>query len=154
MLPRVLVRKATQVSSSKVLPGPGAVGQPIILLVEDDVLVRLATAELLRDEGYAVLEAVNAREALTLVGTGHPIDLVITDIRMPGGLNGLDLCSGIKNLRANLPVVLFSSHLPQGASHCADAFLQKPYRTEELFELVRRIVGVECQTGATGPTAS
>jgi two-component system, response regulator PdtaR len=52
------------------MPGPGAIGAPVILLVEDDVLVRLATAELLRDEGYVVLEAVNAGEAVALIETG------------------------------------------------------------------------------------
>jgi CheY-like chemotaxis protein len=142
-----------QVGDSKVLPGPGAVSQPTVLFVEDDVLVRLSTAELLRDEGYLVLEAVDAGEALTLLATGHPIDLVITDIRMPGPMNGLDLCTAVKDSRANLPVVLFSSHLPDGVSHCADAFLQKPYRPDELFDLVNTIVGVEWQA-QTNPTAS
>ena len=151
---RISSRKAIQVSNSKVLPGPGAVGQPIVMLVEDDVLVRLATAELLRDEGYVVLEAVDAGEALALVGTGHPIDLVLTDVRMPGTMNGLELSFAVKDLRTNLPVVLFSSHLPDDALHCADAFLQKPYRPEDLFNLVNSIVGVEWQTQATKPTAS
>lgn len=150
---RVPRRKAIQVGDTKVLPGPGAIGQPTVLLVEDEVLVRLSTAELLRDEGYLVLEAVDAEEALKLVATGHPIDLVLTDIRMPGPMNGIDLCSAVKNARTNLPVVLFSSHLPDGASHCADAFLQKPYRPDELFNLVNTIVGVEWQTQRT-PTAS
>src|SRR5947209_12937519 len=125
---RIQVRRGSKVASGKVLPGPGAVGQPVILLVEDEVLVRLATAELLRDEGYVVLEAVNGGEALALLETGHPLDLVITDIRMPGRMNGLELCSSVKRLRANLPVMLFSSHLPDQAPHCADAFLAKPYQ--------------------------
>ncbi len=135
------------------LPGPGAVGAPVIVLVEDEVLVRLSTAELLRDEGYVVLEAVNAREALALIETGHPIDLVISDIRMPGGMDGLELSFAVKTLRANLPVVLFSSHLPEAANHCGDAFVQKPYRPEDLFKLVSKIVGVEWPS-QSNPTAS
>jgi CheY-like chemotaxis protein len=141
--------------SGKVLPGPGAVGQPVILLVEDDILVRLSTAELLRDEGYVVLEAVNAREALALLETGHPLDLIISDIRMPGAMDGLELCSAVKQLRANLPVMLFSSHLPEHVPHCGDAFLAKPYRPRELFELVSKMVGAEWPNqNNNSPTAS
>lgn len=136
------------------LPGPGAIGQPVILLVEDDVLVRLSTAELLRDEGFVVLEAVNAREALALLETGHPLDLVISDIRMPGGMDGLELCSTVKQLRANLPVMLFSSHLPDQAPHCGDAFLAKPYRPRELFDMINKMVGAEWPNRSDSPTAS
>ena len=139
--------------TGNVLPGPGAVGAPVILLVEDDVLVRLATAELLREEGYTVLEAVNAGEALALIETGHPIDLVITDVRMPGNMDGLELSCAIKTFRANLPVMLFSSHLPERAIHRGDAFLQKPYLPQELFELVNTMVGAGWPN-QNNPTAS
>jgi len=141
-------------AAGKVLPGPGAVGQPVILLVEDDVLVRLATADLLRDEGYVVLEAVNADEALALLETGHPLDLIISDIRMPGRMNGLELCWSVKQVRAHLPVMLFSSHLPDDRPHCADAFLAKPYQPRELFDLVRKMVGAEWPNQNNSPTAS
>ena len=141
-------------TSGKVLPGPGVIGPPVILLVEDDVLVRLATAELLRDEGYVVLEAVDGREALALIETGHPMDLVITDIRMPGGIDGMKLSMEVKAMRANLPVMLFSSHLPGDALHGADAFLQKPYEPKELFSLVNKMVGAEWETQNNSPTAS
>jgi len=151
---RIRVRKGWKVTTGKVLPGPGAIGQPVILLVEDDVLVRLSTAELLRDEGYIVLEAVNAIEALALVETGHPLDLVISDIRMPGGTDGLELCSTIKHLRPNLPVMLFSSHVPDPAGPCGDAFLQKPYRPEDLFGLVKKMVGAEWPNQSNSPIAS
>lgn len=154
MARRVRKRKGLRVTNAKVLPGPGAVGAPVILLVEDDVLVRLATAELLREEGYVVLEAVDGREALALIETGHPLDLVITDIRMPGGLDGMTLCLEVKAMRANLPVMLFSSHLPHEEPHCADAFLQKPYRPEELFALVNKTVGAEWESQSNSPTAS
>ena len=141
-------------ASGTVLPGPGAVGAPVILLVEDDVLVRLATAELLRDEGYVVLEAVNAGEAIALIQTGHPMDLVVSDIRMPGDIDGLKLSFAVKQLRSNLPVMLFSSHLPEEGEHCGDAFLQKPYRPDDLFKLVSQLVGAEWPSQSNNPTAS
>lgn len=154
MARRVRRRKSLKVTSGKVLPGPGMVGPPVILLVEDDVLVRLATAELLRDEGYTVLEAVNGSEALALMETGHPLDLVITDIRMPGDIDGMKLSAEVKSMRANLPVMLFSSHLPDEGSHCGDAFLHKPYRPEDLFALVSKMVGAEWESQSNSPTAS
>lgn len=154
MARRVRRRKGVRVTSGKVLPGPGIVGPPVILLVEDDVLVRLSTAELLRDEGYVVLEAVDGREALALIETGHPMDLVITDIRMPGGIDGMRLSLEVKAMRANLPVMLFSSHLPQGAPHSGDAFLQKPYEPVELFQLVNKMVGAKWDSQSNSPTAS
>lgn len=141
-------------ASGKVLAGPGVVGPPVILLVEDDVLVRLATAELLRDEGYVVLEAVNGGEALALIETGHPLDLVITDIRMPGGIDGVQLSMEVKTMRVNLPVMLFSSHLPHDRAAAGDAFLQKPYRPEDLFALVNKMVGAEWESRSNNPTAS
>jgi CheY-like chemotaxis protein len=141
-------------ASGTVLPGPGAIGAPVILLVEDDVLVRLATAELLRDEGYVVLEAVNAGEAVALIQTGHPIDLVMSDVRMPGEMDGLQLSFAVKQLRSNVPVMLFSSHLPDDGDHCGDAFLQKPYRPDDLFRLVSKLVGVEWPNQSNNPTAS
>ena len=57
-----------------VLPGPGEARKPVILLVEDDVLVRFTTADLLREAGFDVLEAVDSSEALALLTTGHPLD--------------------------------------------------------------------------------
>src|SRR6476619_8205888 len=119
-------------TSAEVLPGPGDGHIPIILLVEDDVLVRFTTAETLREEGYLVLEAVDASDALALIATGHPLDLVLSDVRMPGGMDGVGLSFAVKELRQNLPVALVSSHLDPDREHAAEAFLAKPYRPEQL----------------------
>ena len=141
-------------TSAEVLPGPGDGHIPIILLVEDDVLVRFTTAETLRDEGYTVLEAVDAPEALALIGTGHPLDLVLSDVRMPGEMDGATLSHAIKALRPNLPIALISSHLDPGMTHAGEAFLSKPYEPAELLELVAKLVGAEWQTKRSNPTAS
>ena len=122
--------------------GPGEAQKPVILLVEDDVLVRFTTAEILRDAGFDVLEAVDASEALALLTTGHPLNLVISDIRMPGHMDGLQLASVIKNTRPNLPVALFSSHLDH-PSHAADGFIQKPVLPERLVEAAKRFIASE-----------
>lgn len=140
-------------TSADIVPGPGDGHTPVILLVEDDVLVRFSTAELLRDEGYIVLEAVDACEAMALLGSGHPLDLVLSDIRMPGPMDGVAMSYAIKQVRPNLPVVLVSSHLPGNARHGGDGFLAKPYEPAELFEVVKDMVGEKWQNKFRGPSA-
>ena len=136
-----------------VLPGPGHPHKAVILLVEDDVLVRFTTAEVLREAGFDVLEAVDSSEALALLTTGHPLDLVITDIRMPGRMDGVQLASVIKATRPNLPVALLSSHL-EWPEHEADVFLPKPYDPDDLVEAVKRLIGAEWRNHLASPNAS
>ena len=136
-----------------VLPGPGEAQKPVILLVEDDVLVRFTTAEVLRDGGFDVLEAVDSSEALALLSTGHPLDLVITDIRMPGHMDGMQLANVLKNARPNLPVALLSSHLER-PDHSADIFISKPYDPDKLVEVVKRLIGAEWRSNLVSPNAS
>jgi CheY-like chemotaxis protein len=137
-----------------VVAGPGESHKPVILLVEDNVLVRFTTADILREAGYDVLEAVDASEALALFTTGHPLNLVMTDVRMPGHMNGLQLATVIKTTRPNLPVAIISSHLEEGMIHEADAFLAKPYKPEELVEVAKRLIGAEWRSNLDNRNAS
>jgi CheY-like chemotaxis protein len=66
-------------------------GAETILVVEDDETLRLYAIEILTDLGYCVLAAANAAAALEIIGRGHDIDLLFTDIIMPGGMNGREL---------------------------------------------------------------
>lgn len=128
--------------------------KPVILVVEDDVLVRFMTAEMLRDEGLAVVEAANASEALAVIGTGQAIDLVVTDVRMPGENDGIGLTEVLKAQQPQLPVVLVSTHLSPDVDHLADSFLAKPFRASELLELVARLIGPTWQNRLEIPRAS
>jgi CheY-like chemotaxis protein len=143
----------TWVDEAVVIHGPGESRKPVILLVEDNVLVRFATADILREAGFDVLEAVDASEALALLTTGHPLDLVITDIRMPGHMDGVQLAGVIKNSRPNLPVALLSSHLER-PDHPADVFIAKPYDPDALVEVVERLIGAEWRSNLASPNAS
>lgn len=136
-----------------VVAGPGEAHKPVILLVEDNVLVRFTTADILREAGFDVLEAVDASEALALLTTGHPLDLVLTDIRMPGHMDGVQLANVIKNTRPNLPVALLSSHLDR-PDHAADVFISKPYDPQKLVEVAERLIGAEWRSNLTSPNAS
>ena len=84
---------------------------PLILIVEDEFLVRLVAAEALRDAGYRVIEADDADEAVSILDAGVPIELVFSDVRMPGSFDGLGLLGLIRTNFPRLPVVMCSGHL-------------------------------------------
>lgn len=105
-----------------------------ILVVEDEVLTRLALAEDLRDAGYAVVEASNADDALAYLQTGRQVDLILSDIRMPGSIDGLQLARRLRIERPSLPVILSSA----GGSAGITPFLAKPYRMEQVLSVIAK----------------
>ena len=141
-------------TNSEVVSVPGLDDNAVILVVEDEVLVRFVTAEMLRDEGYVVLEAADASEALALMATGHPLDLVLTDIRMPGELDGVGLTREIKQARPHLPILIVTSHLPEDGDHAGDGFLAKPFEHQQLLERVGEMIGSEWKQRRSSPRAS
>jgi CheY-like chemotaxis protein len=81
---------------------------PVILVVEDEVFIRFDAADFLRDGGFEVIEAGCGDEALRVLESGARVDLVFTDIQMPGAMNGLDLAGHVYAHRPGLPVILTS----------------------------------------------
>lgn len=115
-----------------------------ILLVEDDVLIRLSAAEMLRDSRYKVTEAADADEAMSLLKGGLVPDLIISDIRMPGRLDGVGLAAAVIECGWRIPILLVSSHLPQeGGIPSGVRFLPKPYGGPQLLCVVRELVAGE-----------
>ena len=109
-----------------------------ILIVEDEVLTRMALAEDLREAGYSVVEASNADEALVYLNTGSRIDLVFSDIRMPGSMDGLELARRLRVERPALPVILAS-----GGTERIATFIAKPYRMEQVLSVISKILRPE-----------
>ena len=113
-----------------------------ILIVEDELLIRLMLGEGLRDEGYHVIEACNADEAQTILLTLVP-DMLISDVRMPGSMDGIALLRIVRNEFPSLPVIITSGHLeympaqPEGATK----FFHKPYSMEQVVQYVRDALG-------------
>jgi CheY-like chemotaxis protein len=114
--------------------------RPRVLLVEDDVLVRLLVAEGLRQERFEVLEAASAEEALSLLDSGVVVDVVFTDIQMPGAQNGLDLARLTRERHPGIGLLLTSGGLlpHEIPGDWRSAFLRKPYSVEELARLLVR----------------
>src|SRR4051794_20373932 len=85
---------------------PVAVHQPVILVVEDEELVRLSAAEYPRFSDFQVVEAATGDEAVALLSSGLAVDLVFSDVRMPGRLDGYGLARWLSKHRPALPVLL------------------------------------------------
>ena len=103
-----------------------------ILIVEDELLIRMMVGDELRDVGYDVLEAYNADEAVVMLNTGVQFDLIISDVRMPGSMDGLGLLTYVKASRPTLPVIIASGHLKRiEAEACgASSFIAKPFAVD------------------------
>jgi CheY-like chemotaxis protein len=97
--------------------------------------------DVLRDEGYNVIEACSGDEGRELLLSGQDVDLVVTDVNMPGDTDGIALTLLAKDLAPARPVVLVSSHLPAAAAQSADEFIPKPYLPSKVLEVVSNLIG-------------
>ena len=121
-----------------------------ILLVEDEALVRMNTAEELRTRGFEVLEAADGAAAMALLKASPEIDLVFADLIIPGEPDGLELARWIRSQRPSLPVILTSGTVFQSVpANVAKAvtellnqpFVAKPYDIAEIVERMRELLG-------------
>ena len=113
-----------------------------VLIVEDEPFLRSLLADELRDVGFNVVEAVSADEALAYVHANRNIDLVFSDIQMPGSLNGIGLAASLRAANPALPVILTSGNMvPDGVTGLS-AFIPKPYRLAEAVSLFFKTLGV------------
>jgi two-component system, response regulator, stage 0 sporulation protein F len=112
-----------------------------ILVVDDDEAIRTLLQEELEEEGYKVLIATNARDALKMV-SAEALDLVILDIRMPG-MDGLEALPRILGIKEGLPVIMntaYSQYQDSFMSWAADAYVVKSSDLTELKEKVRELI--------------
>lgn len=126
--------------------------RPTVLLVEDEVLIRLMTAEELRNQGMQVIEASNADEALRILESSQPVRLLFTDIRMPGRMDGIALARLAHARYPQLKLIITSGQQPEGhIREIADALIFKPYDLRRVVEQVESLLaksGHDRQTDA------
>lgn len=110
-----------------------------ILLVDDDALTAMGSADLIEDLGHTVITAHSGAQALELIGAHDDIDLVITDQSMPG-MSGVELAAALRERRPGLPVVLATGYgaPPDGVTM---PILPKPYSQEMLEAAIRDAAG-------------
>lgn len=122
-----------------------------ILIVEDDPILRFTLAMELREAGFGVREAASADEAETVLGTGVPVDLVVTDIEMPGTRDGLALARSVRAFHPHVRVIVVSGIVPEsGIVGVADAFFGKPYDVERLIVRIRSLLGSARRSAGRG----
>ncbi|MFL6732304.1 MAG: ATP-binding protein [Sphingomicrobium sp.] len=133
---------AEAVSTEDLDSGPPieAVRDATILLVDDEELVRIGTAEMLTDVGYNVIEATSGAEALRLLRSGTAPDLMITDYLMPG-MNGVELIRDARQLSPSLKVMLITGYstIAEGPGASVPR-LAKPFRQSDLAKMVADIL--------------
>lgn len=116
--------------------------RPVVLVVEDEALIRLSTLQIVEDAGYEALEAKNADEAITLLEVRSDMRLVFTDVHMPGTMDGLRLVAYIRErwppvrlIVASGVAVVSESELPVGTS-----FFRKPYLEDAIIDEMKRLL--------------
>lgn len=115
---------------------------PVVLVVEDEVLVRMLACDILDDGGFKCLEAVAAPEALALIDARPDIAVMFTDVDMPGEINGLGLAHLVAMRAPGVAILVTSGaagpgqgDLPPGAR-----FLRKPYSPSALLDLMAEMI--------------
>jgi CheY-like chemotaxis protein len=121
-----------------------------VLVVEDEVLIRMVIAEYLRDCGFKAIEAANADEALVVLQQSEiPIDIVFTDIEMPGSMDGFALSQWVRSHRRGTEVILAGN--PRRAANAAGDLCQegpalaKPYEPQVLLDRIRRLLATRAE---------
>jgi CheY-like chemotaxis protein len=116
---------------------------PVILIVEDEFLLRMDSAELIENAGFEVVQAANADEAIAILKGRPDIHVVFTDIQMPGSMDGLKLARFVRDRWPPIKIVATSgrvkvrdSDLPAGS-----VFLPKPYRGTQVVATLRELTG-------------
>lgn len=105
------------------------------------MLIRLMIADALRAQGRSVVEASNSEEALIVLASSVPVDLLLTDIRLPSKMDGLSLARSARASRRDLKLVVASSHHAGGdLDAVADAFFCKPYAVNAVVDRVKKLL--------------
>lgn len=113
-----------------------------VLLVEDEWFIRFNVAEQLRNEGFEVVEASTADDAMDYIGSGERIDALITDIRMPGTLDGLELAGKLRVMQPMLLILVASGSIElESAASRVGRFISKPYDPKQIAMLIAEMLG-------------
>ena len=116
------------------------VNSTAILIVEDEVLIRFMVADYLRTAGFEVREAVNSEEALHILAAIN-VAVLVTDIRMPGKIDGVQLAKFVRSRLPETKIIIASAHAPDWpAPGLADSFISKPFEPERLVERIRELL--------------
>lgn len=109
-----------------------------VLLVEDELLIRMIVSDELREAQYDVIEAINGDEALTILTSPVHIDAIVSDVHMPGSIDGIGVLDAARELFPHVPVIIISGHFgrEEAMARGAYEFLRKPFAVEGVVNAV------------------
>jgi CheY-like chemotaxis protein len=124
--------------------GTSATKRPVVLIVEDEFLLRMNAAEMIADAGFDVVEARDADEAIAILEARPDIHVVFTDIQMPGSMDGLKLARFVRGRWPPIKIVATSGSVNVGKGDLPEGsrFLPKPYRPEQIAATLRELTAV------------
>jgi CheY-like chemotaxis protein len=122
-----------------------SVAPPVILVVEDEMLPRMRAIDMVEDAGYTSVEAVDADEALAVLESRSDIALLLTDIQMPGSMDGLKLAHAVRKRWPPIKIILVSGQLKSANIDIPanSSFLEKPLEAKKILAQMRRLLGDE-----------
>jgi CheY-like chemotaxis protein len=123
-----------------------ALGSGTVLLVDDELLVRMVAFEVLEELGYEVIEAEDGHAALQVLEANANIDLLLTDVGLPNGMNGRQLAEAARNILPDLKVLFITGYaeyvlLNHGNLASGMQMMTKPFTGELLSQRVNEIIG-------------
>jgi CheY-like chemotaxis protein len=121
----------------------GSDPKTVVLVVEDEALLRMDAVDTIREAGFAVVEAADADAAIALIEGGNDIALVFTDLQLPGSMDGLTLAAAIKQRWPALKVIATSGDHDGGSAGrlpTGEPLLVKPYSNETLKRTIREAI--------------
>ncbi|KAB2950477.1 MAG: response regulator [Rhizobiaceae bacterium] len=125
-------------------PGSGfPVSQAItVLVVEDEALIRMDIADQLERMGFAILEAANAREAIDIMASHPAVQVIFTDVDMPGGIDGLELATAVRDRWPPIKIIVTSGHREVGIADLPNdsRFFAKLYRGSAVASAIREML--------------
>jgi CheY-like chemotaxis protein len=116
--------------------------QPVVLLVEDEFLVRQTLVDILREAEFWVVEAQDADEAFELFRSRTDVAVVVTDVNMPGSMNGFEFARLVRQAWAEVGVLAISGQVDPGSNDLAPntTFLRKPFRSAALIKALQEVI--------------
>ena len=123
----------------------------VILIVEDEALIRMSAVQMLEDAGFATVDVSNADDAIKILELRDDIRAVFTDINMPGTLDGLRLARAVKGRWPPIHLILTSGLVLPGEEDLpADGrFIRKPYQAEHVIATLRELLGLNPPSNPT-----
>jgi CheY-like chemotaxis protein len=115
--------------------------KPIVLIVEEDALIRMSAVHMIQDAGYPIVEACNADEAIGILERQSDIRVVFTDINMSGSMDGLKLAHAIRNRWPPIHLIVASGLNMQDKLPANGRFVRKPYAAEDITTALDDLLG-------------